>query len=269
MEFIFHYRAITNSEKKGTNMIYFWALLSVAVSFKVFDWIWQWAGIPYEGVVALRGLYLFGVWVVVVMMSFSHGISNNIHYRRFFGSNEKRWCLLVGIVFSFFIYCACVGRGQPLLRSIYESILEGASEVQESGGITSEASKRIWNLLELDNFKEVLIPKSQHEADSESEGEEEESPRRAYFGLASWSHWSAFIFIAFNTLLYTLAMRREEIGAWIERKKHEREEERRVETKSKDGKEGPSSGWQVADVFLDAYEVLSKVAGWVYRKAIR
>ena len=178
-------------------------------------------GVSYEGVVAFRGIYVLVVWMAIVLMSYSQNIANHPDYRRLFDTNNGRWRWLVGLTLCFFIYCSYVGRGQPLLRSIYESAVSGVEEVQrtevyqKNQNVVSNLGNGIWNFLELNNYKKVLVPEGQPKP--------KVIPRqqRAFFGLASWSHWLVLIFLYFPVaILYGIVSWRDEIGKWLEEKKN-------------------------------------------------
>ena len=147
--------------------MFYFVFFGLAASFySLLNILLWWHEVPYEGVVALRGIYFFAVWVSVVAMSYSNAISNNPDYRRLFETNNIRWVWLAGFTLAYLVYCANTGWGQPFLWSIWYSAVDGVGLVQktdayrEGESLAQALGKRAWNFLELDNYQKVLSSKN-------------------------------------------------------------------------------------------------------------
>ena len=120
--------------------------------------------------------------------------------------------MLAGLTFIFFIACAVMGRGQPLIRGVEEGLANtlSSSPVKETKSI-------LWRIFENqipDEFKPA--PKA--------DDAQREPTQRPFYGLRSWSHGFVVIFLYLPTLFfYGVAAKREEVAAWAERRLEDRE----------------------------------------------
>lgn len=242
--------------------------LAMVTATSVYSWAWH--VMPREEFLALNGLIFFLGWLGLIVASFwvEHPVeaAERRLYHWPFGSNERRWVILLGLTFVYFILCASVGRGQPLIRGVEEGLLgklrqaESTQAYQQSQSVISTLGGKIWNGLELGDVAKAVGIQPAPQGPPRPPGY-----MRPFWGIRSWSHWFVFLFLYLPTLvIYGIAMRREEMEEWA-REHRERLEERRRRRPAAPAPAGGEaslerragrSWWLRADVILDVFEVV-------------
>lgn len=183
-------------------------------------------GNPKEVNLAWLMAIAYLTWLSTVILSFFPRVASHQEYQRFLGTNEKRWSWLAALTFVFLIACLIMGRGQPMIRGVEEGLASQYRHVQESETaprakyIGKEIGNVAWNLLGLQDYQKALNLEKLPSVEAKPATKE-----RPFYGFLSWFHWIIFTLLYLPTLvLYGIAMRREEVGAWIEERRRAREE---------------------------------------------
>ncbi len=233
-------------------------LLAVAAVLILF---WWFSKNPAGENLAWLMIIAYLAWLSTVLISFSRTISAHPDYRRFFETNERRWCWLAGLTFTFFVFCLFVGWGQPLVRGVEEGFINKVRPLQ-----SSEITLRSQNVLA--TFSDKLLKHWQLDGAGNvigwnkpvrKEALERAEKRRNFYGLRSWSHWFILVLLYLPTLLfYGVAARREEFGEWIEQKRRERDERRQATPVAVPT--GARRNWvQILDTFVDFIDLVTGI----------
>ncbi|OGF51777.1 hypothetical protein A3I27_04350 [Candidatus Giovannonibacteria bacterium RIFCSPLOWO2_02_FULL_43_11b] len=220
-----------------------------------------WNQVSREAGIAIIEIYFFLAWLTIVFLSSSR-VARYDSYR-IFRTNERRWVTLAVLTAVFLVWCSITGWGQPMLQGIEEGLVERFNQAEPSSAvakgkeISTAAGKKLWNYFKLERLEknlgiELAASKSATQVGSQA---------RPFYGLASWSHWFVFVFLYLPTLvLYGIAARREEVSAWVERRRQARAERDRPRAGHAASEPGTAAGdiphrpswWLAMEGIIDA-----------------
>src|SRR3990167_1070257 len=211
-----------------------------------------WNQVSREAGIAIIEIYFFLAWLTIVFLSSSR-VARYDSYR-IFRTNERRWVTLAVLTAVFLVWCSITGWGQPMLQGIEEGLVERFNQAEPSSAvakgkeISTAAGKKLWNYFKLERLEKNLgvEPTTVKPAS-------QQLPRRQFYGIASWLHWFVLVFVYLPTLLlYGIVARREEVIAWVERRRLRVEHRTSVQGMGGDGVPHRPSWWLAMEGVIDA-----------------